>query len=442
MQQHIITRVIILGTVAILGIVGMQTYWVATTWNLNDTEFSQKVQLALYGVARQLAAENNSDLPNRDIVRQRSSNYFIVNMESEIDALRLEILTQQELVRLGLDVPFEYAIFDCTNDEMAYGARCEPTFKHQPEEPAEPQSYLAPDKNLLYYFGIKFPERTGYIWEKMQLVVFLSVILLLTVAFFLYSLFVILGQRRLASMQKDFIDNMTHEFKTPLSTLRIAASVFMRDERIASDDRLSRYARLIHEQYERLNGQVEKVLQISRIEKGNFEIKKELVDLQELLPSLTGSIAARTEELGGQLATHLPSGPLLLQADPVHLSNIIHNLLDNAVKYGGSPPMITIGGRCKDKVLHLYVADEGPGIAPEHQDRLFEKFYRIPTGDVHDVKGFGLGLFYVAQICRAHGWQIRVESKPGHGTTFHLKMDLVPPRAEVPAQPDVFQRTP
>lgn len=424
MQQHIILRVILLGVVAILGIVGMQTYWVATTWNLNDTEFSDKVQLALYGVARQLAAENNHDLPSRDIVRQRSSNYFIVNIESEIDALRLEILMQQELVRLSLDVPFEYAIFDCTNDEMAYGARCEATTQPQPEEPAAMQSYLAPDKNLLYYFGVKFPERTGYIWQKMQLVVFLSAILLLTVAFFVYSLIVILRQRRLATMQKDFIDNMTHEFKTPLSTIRIAAGVFMRDERIAADGRLSRYARLIHEQYERLNNQVEKVLQISRIEKGNFEIKKEYVDLQSLLPSLTGSVAARTEELGGQLDTRLPAGPLYLQADPVHLSNIIHNLLDNAVKYGGNPPHITIGARCKGDQLHLYVADEGPGILPEHQDRLFEKFYRIPTGDVHDVKGFGLGLFYVAQICRAHGWHIRVESKPGHGTTFHLRMQL------------------
>jgi two-component system phosphate regulon sensor histidine kinase PhoR len=308
---------------------------------------------------------------------------------------------------------------------MAYGARCEPTTDPQPEEPAEIESYLAPDKNLLYYFGVKFPERTGYIWEKMQLVVFFSAVLLLTVAFFIYSLVVILKQRRLASMQKDFIDNMTHEFKTPLSTIRIAASVFMRDERVAGDERLKRYARLIYEQYERLNEQVEKVLQISKVEKGNFEIKKEKVDLQHLLPSLTGSIAARTDELGGQLETRMPDRPLLLLADPVHLSNIIHNLLDNAVKYGGDPPHITIGGRCKGKQLHLYVADKGPGIQPEHQERLFEKFYRVPTGDVHDVKGFGLGLFYVAQICRAHGWPIRVESKPGQGTTFHLKINLL-----------------
>jgi two-component system phosphate regulon sensor histidine kinase PhoR len=432
MQQNIINRVIILGVVAILGIVGMQTYWVATTWGLNDTEFRQKAQLALYGVARQLAADNNSDLPSRDIVRQQTSNYFIVNIESEIDALRLEQLMQQELVRMSLDVPFEYAIFDCTTDEMAYVARCEPTTEPQPMEPAETRSYLPPDENLLYYFGVKFPERTGYIWEKMQLVLFFTAVLLLTVAFFVYSLIVILRQRRLATMQKDFIDNMTHEFKTPLSTIRIAAGVFQRDERVANDARLSRYAQLIHEQYERLNTQVEKVLQISSIEKGSFEIKREAVELHALLAPLLGSIAARTEELEGSLETHLPDRRLYVSADPFHLSNILHNLLDNAVKYGGPSPKISLGGRCKNKQLHLYVADKGPGIAAEHQVHLFEKFYRIPTGDVHDVKGFGLGLFYVHQICRAHGWPVRVESKPGQGTVFHLRMPLL---TEIPDEP-------
>lgn len=433
MQQSIINRVIFLGVVAILGIVGMQSYWVATTWDLNDTEFRQKAQLALYEVARQLAAANNSDLPSEDIVRQQSSNYFIVNIESEINALRLEELMQKELVRLSLDVPFEYAIFDCTSDRMAYGARCEPTTETQPEEAVTKASYLPPDENLLYYFGVKFPERTGYLWEKMQVVFFFTAVLLLTVTFFIFSMIVILRQRRLAGMQKDFIDNMTHEFKTPLSTIRIAAGVFQRDERIAADSRLSRYATLIHEQYERLNNQVEKVLQISRIEKGNFEIKKERVDLTELLPPLLSGITVRAEEQGGTLKTRIPEGGLMVNADPVHLSNILHNLLDNAVKYGGDNPQITIGGRQKKDELHLYVADEGPGISKEHQDRLFEKFYRVPTGDVHDVKGFGLGLFYVHQICRAHGWQIRVESQEGEGTTFYLRMPLLRDGSTKPA---------
>lgn len=425
MYPNVINRLIALGLLAILGIVGMQTYWVATTWNLNDTEFRQKAELALTKVARHLADLNNSDLPPNDIVRQQSSNYFIVNIESEIDALTLESLVRKELISLSMDVPFEYSIFDCTTGRMAYGGYCQATTEEEDESLVDKESYLAPDNDLLYYFGIKFPERTGYIWQKMQLVVFLSVILLLTVAFFIYSMIVILRQRRLASMQKDFIDNMTHEFKTPLSTIRIAAGVFQRDEYVAADGRLSRYAQLIHEQYERLNGQVEKVLQISRIEKGNFEIKREVIDLHKLFPPLLSSARARVEECDGALMVDLPDEPLLVSADPLHLSNILHNLLDNAVKYGGSPPHITVRGKHLREQLTISVTDAGPGIAKEQQERLFEKFYRIPTGDVHDVKGFGLGLFYVHSICRAHGWPIRVNSKPGEGTTFLIQFPIL-----------------
>lgn len=417
-----------LGVVAILGIVGMQSYWVATTWGLNDSEFSQKARLALLGVARQIAAENESDLPTQDIIRQQSNNYYIVNIESEIDAFRLETLMQEELLRLRLDIPFEYAIFDCTSDQMAYGAYCHaPGGDHNMDLDLDlTGSYLPPDKELLYYFGVKFPTRTGYIWEKMQLVFFLSVILALTVAFFIYSVIVILRQRRLATMQKDFIDNMTHEFKTPLSTIRIAASVFMRDEYVSRDGRLSRYAQLIHQQYERLNEQVEKVLNISRIEKGNFEIKREKIDVQTLLPDLINSTRARTEELNGELTTHFPKGPLPVLADPVHLSNILHNLLDNAVKYGGLNPQIEVSAKSTKGKLFVSVSDKGPGISPEHRERLFEKFYRVPTGDIHDVKGFGLGLFYVAQICKAHGWALSVDSQVGEGAIFTIEFPLLP----------------
>jgi two-component system phosphate regulon sensor histidine kinase PhoR len=425
MHQRVIRQVIVLGLVAIFGIVGMQTYWVATTWNLNDTEFSQKAQLALYEVARQLADANESDLPSRDIVRQRTSNYFIVNIESEINAARLEAIMQQELVRLGLDIPFEYAIFDCTTDQMAYGGYCQATTDESTVVNPPSEGYLPPDENLLYYFGVKFPTRTGYIWQKMQLVIFLSLILLVTVAFFAYSLIVILRQRRLATMQKDFIDNMTHEFKTPLSTIRIAASVFMRDDQVQKDRRLTRYARLIHEQYERLNKQVEKVLQISQIERGNFEIKKERIDLTTLLPPLISSAQARVEEAGGQLSFDFPKSALPVLADPLHLSNILYNLLDNAIKYSGQEPIIRVTGRVRDQHLTIAIIDQGPGIAPEHQEKLFEKFYRIPTGDVHDVKGFGLGLYYVAHICRSHGWPLQVESQLEQGTTFTVRIPLL-----------------
>lgn len=423
MKLNNIRRVIILGAIAIAGILGTQTYWLITSWNLNEVEFGQKAHLALYRVAEALSLINDSDLPRRDIVRQRNGNTFVVNTESEIYGPTLEYLLQRELERLALNIDFEYAIFDCTTNQILYGGYC--TYRAD-SEPTQPEATnFAKEADFTYYFTVKFPTRASFILKNMQLVIFLSGILLITVAFFVYSVNVILRQRRLATMQKDFINNMTHEFKTPLSTIRIAAGVFQREPHVQADERLKRYADIIHKQYDRLNKQVEKVLQIAKIEEGRFELKQEIVDLHELLKPLLNSAQLRVEEVGGTLQCALPSIPLKVSADPLHLSNILHNLLDNAIKYSGENPNLQILGQTTaNHRLNLSIHDAGPGIPAEHQDKVFEKFYRIPTGDVHDVKGFGLGLYYVKEICQAHNWPIRIDSETGKGTVIYIEMPL------------------
>lgn len=422
MKENIIRRVMILGAVAIAGILGTQSYWLVTSWNLNEEEFVQKANVALYRVAEVLSEMNNTDLPPRDIVRQRSNNTFVVNTESEIYSQTLEYLLQREMERLSMNVDFEYAIFDCTTDQMLYGGYC----TYRPDsEPAQPDATdFAKEDDFTYYFTVKFPGRTGFLLRNMQLVLFLSVILLITVAFFAYSMIVILRQRRLASMQKDFINNMTHEFKTPLSTIRIAAGVFQREPHVQNDERLSRYADIIHEQYDRLNGQVEKVLQIARIEQGKFELNKEYVDLHVIVQPLLSGLKIHQEEKGGQLTCELPDGPIIIHADPLHFSNILHNLLDNAIKYSGETSQVQLSGkRAKKGQFLVSVTDNGPGIPADQRERVFEKFYRISTGNVHDVKGFGLGLYYVREICRSHGWTISIDEQYVGGT----KIDLLLP---------------
>lgn len=423
MKESIIRRVIILGTLAIAGILSTQLYWLVASWNANEEEFVQKTHLALYRVAQNLAEINGTDLPPRDIVRQRNSNTFVVNTESEIHSLTLEYLLQKELERLALRFDFEYAIFDCTTDQMLYGGYC--TY-HPDGEAEQPQTTdFAKEADFTYYFTVKFPGRTGFLLRNMQLALVLSVILLITVVFFAYSMLVILRQKRLAVMQKDFINNMTHEFKTPLSTIRIASSVFQKEPFVQNNDRLRRYADIIHEQYERLNHQVEKVLQIAKVEEGQFKLKKERIHLQDMLQSTAESIRMQVEEKGGQLSVELPEAPLYLLADPLHYSNILHGLLDNAAKYGGKQPEIKLTlEKYKAKQVRIIVADQGPGISVEEQAKVFQKFYRIPTGDVHNVKGFGLGLYYIREICRAHGWQIQLSSKVNQGTKVYITAPL------------------
>ena len=411
----------ILGAIAMMGIIGMQSYWVISTWGINEDEFNSKVNLALYRVARTIARLNGAELPPRDIIKQRTSNYYIVNVEDEINASTLEFLLQKELESLSLQIDFEYGIYDCHTREMVYGGFCK--FTPGPQQNVE-LGNLPKDSEFTYYFGVKFPTRSGYLLGRMQLSIFLTLILLVTLSFFVYSMWVILRQKRMSEMQKDFINNMTHEFKTPLSTIKIAAGVFANNPEVQADQRLLRYAHIINEQNERLNKQVEKVLHLARIEEGNFEMKPEPVLLHELLSAQLRAVELRLDTRGGKLYTNIDSiEQLSIRADRMHLGNILHNLLDNAIKYGGRPAEITVTAQRNGKYIDLSIADNGAGIPKEHQARVFEKFYRVPTGNVHNVKGFGLGLYYVKHICAVHRWEIQLLDNPvGTGTVVQLRL--------------------
>ncbi|HMQ46352.1 MAG TPA: HAMP domain-containing sensor histidine kinase [Saprospiraceae bacterium] len=417
MNNSTILRVMFLGALAIMGIIAMQAYWVVNTWNINEEEFNNKVNLALYNVARSLAELNEGILPPRNIVNRRTTNYYVVNIESEIDANNLEYFLQKEFEKLALYVDFEYAVFDCHTNEMVYGNYC----SYSPLEKKNLELGDLPQYNeFTYYFGVKFPSRSGYLFGKMQLSVFFSVILLLTIIFFAFTMFVILRQKRLSELQKDFINNMTHEFKTPISTVKIAADVLMTHPRIQEDERLSRYANIVKEQNQRLNNQVEKVLQLAKIEQGSFELKPEWVEIKGLLQNIVESVAVNVEKLGGTLTLDAPIEETLIKADRLHLTNILHNLLDNAIKYCRDTPQIVISAALVQRHLQLRIADQGIGISKENLPKVFQKFYRIPTGNVHKVKGFGLGLYYVKSICEAHGWEISLDSQEGQGTTVHI----------------------
>ncbi len=419
MKNSWIRRLIALGVLAIAGIVAIQAYWVISTWNINEKEFHQKVNLALYRVATDMAELNGSTLPARQIVQQRTSNYYVVNMEDVIDPGLLEYYLQRELEALALSEDFEYAVFDCTTNEMVYGKY----FSYSPKGPPPSRPKALPKaEGLNYYFGVKFPKHSGYLFSKMQFSIIFSLISLLTILFFAFSMFIILRQKKLSDLQKDFINNMTHEFKTPISTIKISAGVFLNDPKVKADKRLSRYAHIIQEQNQRLDNQVQKVLQLAKLERDRFALRPERVELNALVREVADSASIRGGDQSGLVQVRLPAEPLHVHVDRFHLTNVIYNLLDNAIKYGGKDPAVEISLRQEGRWAVLRVSDSGPGIAPEYQARIFEKFYRIPTGDVHDVKGFGLGLFYVKKICESHGWKIGLDSVPAEGTSMILRM--------------------
>ena len=311
----------------------------------------------------------------------------------------------------------KYAVFDCATNEMVYGNYC--SFK--PEQPdLAALGDLPRDDKFTYYFSVKFPNRSGYLLGKMQLSIFFSAILLVVLLFFAYSMHIILRQKRLSELQKDFINNMTHEFKTPISTIKISADVFQGAPEVQQNPRLLRYANIIREQNQRLNSQVEKVLQLAKAEQGNFDLKLEPLPLRETLSQIADSTAVRVEKRGGQLHRRIDVDEAVIETDRLHFTNILHNLLDNAIKYGQDSPDITLYAKASHGKVHIQIQDKGVGISKDQLSRVFSKFYRVPTGNLHKVKGFGLGLFYVKRICDAQGWQIQLHSQPGQGTTAEL----------------------
>ena len=418
MRRHKLRFVVLLGAISILGIISVQAYFLVKAWNIKEKQFNQSLVIALKTVAEKICRLNQTNPPYGNPVRQLSSNYFVVDVNSTIDANVLEHYLKSEFERLNIKTDYEYAIYDCHTDRMVYGNYISSSGSG---EKIKPGNTLPKYSEYLYYFGIRFPTLRNTIAGDMAILFFFTSILMLSVIFFVYAIFVILQQKRLSEMQKDFINNMTHEFKTPISTINISTDVITDPEILKDPQRLFKYGGFIRQENQRLNMLVEKVLQIAQIEKGGFILKKEPIDLNELISTIVENFSGRLKPDGEIRFTPDPSTGVI-SADIIHLTNILYNLFDNAVKYGPEKPEIRVSTIKELKKVCVRVADNGPGIDPRYHKKVFRKFFRVPSGNVHDVKGFGLGLYYVRIICRAHGWNIGVEGRTIKGAVFTIEI--------------------
>lgn len=414
MPNALIRRLIILGGLSIILIIFVQSYWLLKTWDIKDKEFDQTVNIVLRNVAERISKFNKTVLPKSNLVQRRSSNYYAVNINSGIDAGLLEQYLKQEMSKQALEVDFEYAVYDCNTNELIYGNYI-PT-KYVPEAKVKKRKKLAKVDNLVYYFVVRFPQRESFLLANRNMALTLTLLSVLAIIFFLYSMWIILEQKRLSELQKDFINNMTHEFKTPISSIKIAADFLANDVNLKNDVRLSKYAQIIREQNQRLNNQVEKVLNVARLEKDSIELKKEIFEVNQ---SLNEIIINESLKLKQGNIRFIPLGKdILINADKLHFVNVVANIIDNGIKYSTEEPVIDLFLNDGGKDVLLHIRDHGIGIDKENQKKLFDKFYRVSTGNVHNIKGFGLGLFYVKNIVNAHGWHIQVHSEPGKGSEF------------------------
>jgi signal transduction histidine kinase len=363
---------------------------------------------------------NRKDFINQVISRMFS---FTPEIEDRVSPEIIKNAVEKSLKESGIAIDFEYAVIKW-NRMIAFKSN-----KYQLQKNI--QSYnirLFPDDfyNNTSYLAIYFPNRRNFIIRSLGFVgvssSLLTIFLILTFAFTLY---VIYRQKKLSDMKSDFVNNMTHELKTPISTISLASQMLSDKSIPATDKNTDRISDIISEESKRLGYQVEKVLQIAKFDQGKLNFKFKEVHIHELIESVISNFMLQIESRNGILIPSLHADNDLVKADTVHMTNVISNLLDNAVKYITKIPEIYIETWNEDKNLLLIIRDNGIGISRANQHRIFDKFYRVSTGNIHNVKGFGLGLSYVKKIVDEHQGTIRVNSEVGVGSTFTISLPTI-----------------
>ncbi len=366
---------------------------------------------------------HRSDMVN-DIFDELISINVYNDYKQKMDTLLLDSLIRDALRDQGIDASYQYAVL---NNELLKN----PPDKQKMIVDSKFRVNLTPDNVFIQpqFLALYFPNQKNYIFRKLWLMLSGSAFLILSLIFsFYYAISVILRQKKLSEIKNDFISNMTHEFKTPISTISLACEVLNDTTVTKTPERVHNYVKMIGEENKRLGVLVENILQTAILDKGEFKLKLQEVDMQQLILQSISNIQLQVDNKEGQLFTHLKAVKNTIQGDKVHLTNIIFNLIDNALKYTDQKPQIELFTRDVENGMEIRVKDNGIGISKENQKKIFETLYRVPTGNLHNVKGFGLGLSYVKAIIEKHKGSIKVESEPGKGSTFIL---FLPYQAEM-----------
>lgn len=464
MNKNLINLIIIVVSFVLLSLTAVQFYWVRNAISIEKANFENKVNAAVNEVIDQLEKIKNLETFNQQPYSQQQINKMmrsidsinqeiykniidlegfediskmikkttlaqeaiyemidqnqVFDIEKHLDPALLDSLLHKKIMEEGINTMFEYGVIASSNMEMIidksekYSAELEKeglVFTLYPYEFVEHP----------YFLTIYFPYETRYLFKQMASIIFISLILIIiTLMLFIYVIKVIVWQKRLSEMKSDFINNMTHEIKTPISTISLACEA-LSDKEIKKNKLLSdNYLKVINDENLRLGGIAEKILQAAAIENDNFKLKREKIDMHELIDKVLNNISLQVEVKDGKIICHYHATKPFINCDAMHISSVITNLIDNANKYTPRKPEIIIETENYIDGIKICISDNGVGISSENQRKIFDKLYRVPTGNIHDVKGFGLGLSYVKTIVELHGGKITVDSELKKGSKF------------------------
>ncbi|MDI9320176.1 MAG: HAMP domain-containing sensor histidine kinase [Phycisphaerales bacterium] len=419
MKNASIRLIMILALVVSSGIIITQSYWVRRAYELQQTEFNFDVNEALARVAKDVMILKEVQLPNYSPVEKISNDYYVVQINVYVEQNVLKHYLEGAFAKQNLVADFQFGLYDCMSEKVNYQEYVHT--KGGGGDPKKNTLVVFPHiKRENYYFGVYFSHRQQLISSQMILWYISSAMLSCVIGFLGYLLFIILKQKRLSEVQKNFVNNMTHELKTPLASIQMSASVLRDDEIIHKPARLKSYADIILKESTQLSAQVERVLQMAQSEKGKLLLQKENLVWQEILISVQESFENLLHSKNGTIELVMPEQPVVFFGDNLHLINVVRNLVDNAAKFCDKEPRIRIVLKEDSRTIFITVADNGIGIEKKYHKHLFKKFYRVPTGNIHNVKGFGIGLNYVMSITKLHFGNVSFSSEISKGTIFTL----------------------
>jgi two-component system phosphate regulon sensor histidine kinase PhoR len=358
---------------------------------------------------------------NKKVYIEKMINQIMLNegrIEERLSYSTLDSLIRQDFTDRNIVLPFEFAVRTGNVRYSLRSAGFNPMSKFQMYVSRLFPHDIRTSPNFLVVY---FPTRENYLYRSVGFMAGASLTLaLIILVISSVAIYVIFRQKRLSEIKNDFVNNMTHELKTPISTISLASQM-LSDQSLSNDAKnLEHISSLILEESKRLGNQVERVLQMSIFEEGKMSLRIQPVHFDQLVRRAVEKISLQVKKKNGRIDLDLDSGEEPISCDETHLTNVVFNLIDNAMKYCHNDPVIGITTRSTSRSIQVLIRDNGIGIDKEYLNRIFDKFFRVPTGNIHDVKGFGLGLSYVKKVIEQHHGTISVTSEPNAGTTFTL----------------------
>lgn len=388
--------------------------------SITSKDRSNPLSSAINSVQNEIKAQMEKE-KKAELLKYWKSMFPQLPIEERIDRDKLDAKLMQTFDERGISQNFQFGVFNNKNTLVLSTAG----FKADEDKNIYYRNLFPHDvhrsANRIHLY---FNERPSYIMESMEMIIPTGTFTFIMILTSIFTIIIIVRQRKVDVIKNDFINNMTHEFKTPISTISLASQM-LKDPTVSKTPKtLQHISGVIQDESKRLSFQVEKVLQMAIFEKGKSGLKVKMVDINELIHSVANNFRIKVENKEGRLHERLEAKNSTVYVDEVHFTNVIYNLLDNALKYRKGVPILHIKTWNRENGVVIVIKDNGMGISKENLKRIFERFYRVPTGNVHNVKGFGLGLAYVKKIVEDHGGRIIVESELNVGTKFEIFLPL------------------